>query len=93
MKLELHMKFRSIISKDKQRTFLVQIYSKNSKTLNQRSSMYTYAALNRFFGEESENNSSEAYKRFLDFLSDDKGCDEPSSVELLNKRNILTHKF
>jgi hypothetical protein len=54
--------------------------------------MYTYAALNRFFGEESENSSSEAYERFLDFLSDDEGSDEPSSVEPLNKRNILMHK-
>jgi hypothetical protein len=55
--------------------------------------MYTYAALNRFFGEEIENNSSEAYERFLDFLSDDVGSDEPSSVEPLNKRNILMHKI
>jgi hypothetical protein len=51
--------------------------------LNQYSSMYTYAALNRFFGEESENDSSEVSERFLDFLSDDEfpSCDEPSFVE------------
>jgi hypothetical protein len=55
--------------------------------------MYTYAALNRFFGEESENNSSEVYERFLDFLSDDEGCDEPSSVEPLNKKKYIIHKI
>lgn len=55
--------------------------------------MYTYAARNRFFGEESENDSSEAYKRLLDFLSDDECCDGPSSVEPLNKRNTLIHQF
>jgi hypothetical protein len=57
--------------------------------------MYTYAALNRFFGDESENDSSEVSERFLDFLSNEElpSCDKLSFVELLNKRNILTHKF
>jgi hypothetical protein len=52
--------------------------------------MYTHAALNRFFGEESQNDSSEISECFLHFLSDDgfPGCNEPSFVELLNKRNI-----
>ena len=49
--------------------------------------MYTYAALNRFFGDESENDSSEVSERFLDFLSDEElpSCDKLSFVELLNK--------
>ena len=56
---------------------------------------YTYAALNRFFGEESENDSSEVSERFLDFLSDEElpSCDELSFVEVLNTRNILRNKF
>jgi hypothetical protein len=55
--------------------------------------MHTYAALNRFFGEESEHDSSEAYKRLLDFLSDDECCDGPSSVEPLNKTKTLICKY
>jgi hypothetical protein len=57
--------------------------------------MYTYAALNRFFGDESENESSEVSERFLDFLSDEElpRCDKLSFVELLNKRNVMIYKL
>jgi hypothetical protein len=57
--------------------------------------MYTYAALNRFFGDESENDSSEVSERFLDFLSDEElpSCDKISFVKLLNKRNVLMYKL
>jgi len=57
--------------------------------------MYTYAALNRFFGDESENESSEVSERFLDFLSDEElpRCDKLSFAELLNKRNMPIYKL